>query len=402
MTQPEGFVIKGKEEKVYRLHKALYGLRHAPRAWNIKLNSILKDIDFTRCSKELSLYRKEANGDLLIVCVYVDDLLVTGSSVGLIVEFKLEMARRFEMSDLGKLTYYLGIEVRQTDNGIVLTQDRYAQKILEEAGMHRCNLVHIPMDVNVRLSKSPHETIIDEREYRRSIGFLRYLLHTRPDLSFSVGLLSRYMCEPKETHRAALKEVIRYLRGTTSYSLHFKRASKKELMGFSDSSHNVDDDDGKSTTGHIFYFGDSPITWCSQKQEIVALSSCEAEFMAATKATKQAIWLQELLSETVGDECKKVVVQVDNKSASALTKNPVFHGRSKHIHRRFHFIRECVENGQVEVEHVPGNEQRADILTEALSRIRFKEMRELIGVIDVCEDEVKLKRENVGLSLKLG
>lgn len=171
--------------------------------------------------------------------------------MGLVVEFKLDMARRFEMSDLGKLTYYLGIEVRQTDNGIVLTQDIYAQKILEEAGMHRCNLVHIPMDVNIRLSKSPHETNIDEREYRHSIGCLRYLLHTRPDLSFSIGLLCRYMCEPKETHEAALKQVFRYLRGNTSYGLHFKRASKQELMGFRDSSHNVDDDDGKSMTGHI-------------------------------------------------------------------------------------------------------------------------------------------------------
>ena len=119
-------------------------------------------------------------------------------------------------------------------------------------------------------------------------------------------------------------------------------------MGFSDTSHNVDDDDGKSTTGYIFYLGDSPVTWCSQKQEIVALSSRETEFMAATEAAKQAIWLQELLSEVVGDGCKRVVIRVDNKSVIALTKNPVFHGRSKHIHRRFHFIRECVENDQVE------------------------------------------------------
>ena len=151
----------------------------------------------------------------------------------------------------------------------------------------------------------------------------------------------------------------------------------------------------------FFYLGDNPITWCSQKQEIVALSSCEAEFMAATEAAKQAIWLQELLTEIVGNECKKVVIRVDNKSAIALTKNPVFHGRSKHIHRRFHFIRECVENDQIEVEHVPGNEQKADILTKSLSRIRFKEMRSLIGMQNVSEDEVKLKGENVGLSFEL-
>ena len=137
------------------------------------------------------------------------------------------------------------------------------------------------------------------------------------------------------------------MRGTTSLGLRFARSSNQKLIGFSDSSHNVDDDDGKSTTGHIFYLGESPIIWCSQKQEIVVLSSCEAEFMAATEAAKQAICLQELLGEVVGETCKKVVIRVDNKSAISLTKNPVFYGRSKHIHRRFHFIRECVENNKL-------------------------------------------------------
>lgn len=134
-TQPEGFEIKGKEEKVYKLYKALYGLRQAPRTWNVKLNRSLKEIGFTRCTKEPSLYRKEAKEGLLIVCMYVDDLLVTGTSTKLISEFKKEMARKFEMTDLGRLTYYLGIEVQQTSEGIVLSQDRYARKILEEVGM---------------------------------------------------------------------------------------------------------------------------------------------------------------------------------------------------------------------------------------------------------------------------
>ena len=184
-------------------------MRQAPRPWNIKLNTILKELGFTRCSKEPSLYRKEKKEDLLVVCVYVDDLLVTGSSLKSIITFKKEMARRFEMSDLGRLTYYLGIEVRQTDEGIVLSQDRYAKKILEEDGMNNCNLTHIHMDMNVKLSKSSRKRDIDEREYRRSIGCLRYLLHTQPDLSFSVGMLSRYMQQPKESHGAALKQVLR-------------------------------------------------------------------------------------------------------------------------------------------------------------------------------------------------
>lgn len=332
--------------------------------------------------------------------MYVDDLLVTGSSLTSILEFKKRMATKFEMSDLGLLTYYLGIEVRQIEFGIILKQERYAKKILEETRMEGCNPTHVPMDMNLKLSKSQEEKGIEGGEYRRSIGCLRYLLHTRPDLSYSVGVLSKYMQEPKESHGASLKQVLRYLRGTCSFGLFFKRTNKVYLLGYSDSSYNVDVDDGKSTTGHIFYLGESPITWCSQKQETVALSSCEAEFMAATEAAKQAIWLQELLAEVTGGECEKVTVRIDNKSAIALTKNPVFHGRSKHIHTRYHFIRECVENEQVNVEHVPGSEQKADILTKALGRVKFKEMRSLIGVQDMSEEDFKLKGENVVVSLK--
>ena len=209
------------------------------------------------------------------------------------------------------------------------------------------------------------------------------------------------MQAPKVSHRAAMKQFLRSLRGTTTLGLKFARSISMDtkLIGYSDSSHNVGPDDGKSTRGHVFYLGDSPIYWCSQKQDVVAISSCEAEFMAGTEAAKQAIWVQDVLSKVSGAPCKKVTIHIDNKPAIALTKNPVFHDRSKYIHRRYHFIRECVENGLIEVEHVPKNEQKADILTKALERINFKEMRGLIGVNNMEEDDFKFRRENVGVSL---
>lgn len=194
------------------------------------------------------MYRKETKGGTLLVVVYVDDLLITGTSLKMILEFKKEMSTKFEMSDLGKLTYYLGIVVCQLRDDIRLKQERYAEKILEETGMSTCNPTHVPLDVNVKLSRSSKEKSIDASAYRRSVGCLRYLLRTRPDLSFSVGLLSRYMQDPKESHGAALKQVLRYLRGSTSLGLAFTPATRLELIGFSDSSHNVDEDDGKSTT----------------------------------------------------------------------------------------------------------------------------------------------------------
>ena len=329
------------------------------------------------------------------MAVYVDDLLVTGSEFEMIREFKKEMSENFEMSDLGLLTYYLGIEVYQHNEGITLSQERYATKILCETGMSECNATQTPMEFGLKMTKGQEEPDIDEREFRRAIGCLRYLLHTRPDLAFSVGMLSRYMHQPKTSHGAALKQVLRYLRGTLSLGLVYRRKEKTELIGYSDSSHNIDEDDGRSTTGHMFYLNECPITWCSQKQETVALSSCEAEFMAATEGAKQAIWLQELLEEVTEIGSKPVELRLDNKSAIALTKNPVFHGRSKHIHKRYHFIRECVENNQVDVQHVPGAEQKADVLTKALGRIKFKEMRDLVGIQDVKEVNFKFKGENV-------
>ena len=387
---------------VYRLNKALYGLRQAPRAWNNKLDSILKELQFYKCSKEPSVYRKKVKDDLLIVAVYVDDLFVTGSKVKLIIEFKREMSTKFEMSDLGELTYYLEIEVIQHLDGITLSQRGYAMKILEEAGMKDCNEAQTPMDSGLKLSKSEEERSIDATNYMRNIGCLRYFLHTRPDLSYCVGVLRRYMQDPKESHGAAMKQCLRYLKGTTTYGLVFERstAMATRLIWYSDSSHNVDPGDGRSTTGHVFYLGKSPVTWCSQKQETVAFSLCEAEFMAGTEAARQAIWLHELLEEINGSKCEKVVIRIDNQSAIALTRNHVFHGRSKHIHTRYHFIRECVEKGKIDVEHVLGTEQKADILTKALGRLKFKEMRELMGVLELSKMEFKLKGEHVGLSLK--
>ena len=391
VSQPEGFKAKGSEHKVYKLHKALYGLRQAPRAWSIKLNSILRELSFAKCSKEPSLFQKQTKRAILIVAVYVDDLLITGSSLNAIQDFKEEMAAKFEMSDLGKLTYYLGIEVTQLEDAIILKQERYSVKILEEEGMSECNSTHISMDPRLKLARSIHEDGTNAKEFRRNIGCLRYLIHTRPDLAQCVGVLSRYMHDPKTSHAVALKQVMRYLKGRCSLGLRYVKDCKKGLVGYSDSSYNVDPDDGKSTTGQVFYLNECPVTWCSQKQEVVALSSCEAEYMAATDTAKQTIWLQELLEEITSDGVQKVLIRIDNKSAIALSKNPVFHGRSKHIHTRFHFIRECVEKGPVDVEHVAGRVQKADILTKTLGRIKLKEMRDLIGVQN--------ERENVDLSL---
>nr|GEW80271.1 zinc finger, CCHC-type [Tanacetum cinerariifolium] len=181
----------------------------------------------------------------------------------------------------------------------------------------------------------------------------------------------------------AVKQVLRYVKGTKDYGITYKHNGGNIIQRFSDSSYGVNTQEGKGTTGIIFYYGDSPISWSTQKQATVALSSCESEFIAATAAATQALWLKRLLSRLTHSEEEKITIMVDNKSAIQLMKNPVFHGRSKHIDTKYHFIRECVKRDDIQVEFVSGEYQKADILTKALPKIKFLTMRQLIGLKDL-------------------
>jgi hypothetical protein len=192
------------------------------------------------------------------------------------------------------------------------------------------------------------------------------------------------MEKPTTEHMAAVKHLLRYIAGTRNYGCRYmKDEDGGKLIGYSDSDMAGDIDDRKSTSGVLFTLGRSPVTWQSQKQKVVALSSCEAEYIAATTAACQGVWLSRLLGDLLGKKDDIATIFVDNKSAIQLCKNPVFHDRSKHIETRFHFIRECVENGKIDVEYIGTEDQLADILTKALGRVQFQNLRERIGVINI-------------------
>ncbi|GJW76447.1 ribonuclease H-like domain, reverse transcriptase, RNA-dependent DNA polymerase [Tanacetum coccineum] len=260
VTQPEGFIKREDNGKVYRLIKALYGLRQAPRAWNIKLDNTLKSLDFKKCALEQAIYTKTSRDSTLLIGLYVDDLIITGTPKKEIDKFKAQMEEKFEMSDLELLAYYLGIEVTQTSGDISIKQTAYANKILKEAGMIDCNETLIPMDPGTRLTKITEGTMVNSTEYQSLIRCLRYLLHTRPDLSYSVGLLSRFMQEPREQHMKAIRKVLHYVKGTKDYGITYKHNGGDKIHGFNDSSYGVNTQDGKGTTGIIFYYGESPIS----------------------------------------------------------------------------------------------------------------------------------------------
>nr|GEZ11367.1 ribonuclease H-like domain, reverse transcriptase, RNA-dependent DNA polymerase [Tanacetum cinerariifolium] len=253
VTQPGGFIKRQDNGKVYRLIKALYRLRQAPRAWNIKLDNTLKSLDFKKCALEQAIYTKTSKDSTLLIRVYVDDLIITGTPKKEIEKFKAQMEEKFKIRDLGLLAYYLGIEVTQTDGDISIKQSAYANKILKEAGMLDCNETLIPMDPGTRLTKVTEGTMVNSTEYRSLIGCLRYLLHTRPDLSYYVGLLSRFMQEPIEQHMKAIRQVLRYIKGTKDYEITYMHNEGNKIHGFSDSSYGVNTQEGKGTTRIIFY-----------------------------------------------------------------------------------------------------------------------------------------------------
>ena len=246
-----------------------------------------------------------------------------------------------------------------------------------------CNPSATPMEPRLKLLKESTAPPVDATAYRSIVGGLRYLLHTRPDLSFSVGYVSRFMEAPTEEHQAAVKRILRYVAGTAALGIHYKRGDKKKLPllhGYSDSDLAGDVNDRKSTGGVIYFIGDGPVSWQSCKQKVVALSSCEAEYIAAATATCQGVWLARLLADLLNVEARAPTLRVDNKSAISLIKNPVHHDRTKHIDVKYHYVRECAEGGLIDVQFIRTAEQLGGILTKALGRLKYEELKSKIGL----------------------
>lgn len=381
IEQPKGFEVHGKKEHVYKLDKALYGLKQAPRAWYSKIDSHFLETGFERSSSEPNLYIKKNGGnELLIVCLYVDDMIYMGTNQSLIDQFKESMKKKFEMTDLGRMKYFLGLEVIQDDKGIFVSQKKYACDLLRRFQMENCQAMSTPMNAKEKLVKEDGSASADGVRYRSMVGGLIYLTHTRPDISFSVGVVSRFMHNPTKHHMGAAKRILRYISGTTEYGMWYDRKSTGNLSGYSDSDWAGCYEDMKSTSGYLFCLGLSPVSWKSKKQPTVALSSTEAEYVAVCTAACQGVWLSRILKDVGKQQEGSVVIKCDNKSTIAMCKNPMYHGRSKHIDIKLHFIRELVTNNTIELEYVPTADQKADILTKALPAADFLAMRRKIGV----------------------
>lgn len=381
VEQPPGYEQKGNEQKVYRLKKALYGLKQAPRAWYSRIESYFMKEGFKKCHYEHTLFIKTGKGGkILIVCLYVDDLIFTGNYEIMFAEFKKSMMLEFDMTDLGKMRYFLGIEVMQRSNGIFINQKKYTQEVLERFSMDKCNPVHNPMVPGFKLTKNGDGVKVDSTFYKKIVGSLMYLTATRPDVMFVVSFISRFMDCPTELHLQSAKRILRYLKGTIDFGVFYKKGGNEELIAYTDSDYAGDLDDRKSTSGYVFMLSSGAVSWSSKKQLVVFLSTTEAEFIAATSCACQAIWLRRILEGLNHAQHDSTTVYCDNSSTIKLSKNLVMHGRCKHIDVRFHFLRELTKDGTVEMVHCHTQEQVADIMTKPLKLNAFLKLRDLLGV----------------------
>ena len=276
MHQPPGFVDKSKPNHVCKLNKALYGLKQAPRAWNARFASYLSRLGFvsSKCDPSLFVYRE--GHKLAYLLLYVDDIILTGSSrelvAGIISQLKLE----FPITDLGKLNYFLGVKVEHNKSGVLLTQKQYATDIIARAGMTNCKPVSTPVDVNSKLSADAGDRIQDATEYRSLAGALQYLTFTRPDIAYAVQQICLFMHDPREPHMSALRRIIRYIQGTKSHGLQIFKSSQQTLTAYSDADWGGCPDTRRSTSGYAVYLGDNLISWSSKRQQTVSRSSAEA------------------------------------------------------------------------------------------------------------------------------
>ena len=275
----------------------------------------------------------------------------------------------------------------ETARKVCFGQQAYTEKLLKRFGMEKANPVATPVDTSNKLVKATEsEECVDQQEYQSAVGSLLYLaVATRPDIAFAVSNVTKFSAQPTKQHWVAVKRILRYLKGTADYGLVFTHNAPGECVGYSDADWGGDLNDRKSTSGYLFKISGGTVSWRSKKQSCVALSTAEAEYVALASATQEATWMSRLTAGLENRSEEPIVLFEDNQSAISMTKNPQFHGRSKHISIKYHFIRDQVEKGIVNLNYCPTRDMIADIMTKGLPKEQFTRLRSMAGVTSLRE-----------------
>jgi transposase InsO family protein len=415
LEQPEGFVVEGKEDYVWKLKKCLYGLKQSPRAWNTTLDTHLRSQGFIPSKADPCIYVKRFGDNIVVISAYVDDLIFSGNNLSTIEAVISNMKRRFSMKDLGMLEWYLGIKFTASNDRrtMSLTQTQYVDDLVKKFRLEEAAELNVPMSAYAAYLSSQHSPqTAQERQrmtmvpYRELVGSLQYLaVATRPDIAAAVSVLSRFLSNPGESHWRAAKDVLRYVKGTRTMGLQYDssngletfaqirydgptkaaalRYKTRDLTAFSDSDFATCTDDRRSVGGFVTMMSGAAVSWKSQKQATVALSTLEAEYMSMSRCAQETIHLRFLLSDLGYEENKPTTLYGDNQGCLAVAKNPKHHDRVKHVDYRHHFLRERVLSGELDVLYCSTKLMIADALTKPLDTPNFTRMREGMGLKEI-------------------
>ena len=290
MEKTPEFVAHGESGLVCRLRRSLHGLKQSPRAWFGRFSSVVHEFGVTQSTLDHSVfYHHTSSGQCIYLIAYVDNIVITDSDHDGIRKLKQHLFSHFQTKDLGKLKYFLGIEIAQSNSGVVMSQKKYVLDILEETGMLDCKPVDTPMNSNVKLVPGQGEPLLDPGRYRRLVGRLNYLTITRPDISFPVSVVSQFLQSPCDSHWDVMIRILRYIKGTPGQGVLYENRGHTQIVGYCDADWADSPADRRSTSGYYVFIGDNLISWKSKKHDVVARSSVEAEYRAMTLATCELI-----------------------------------------------------------------------------------------------------------------
>lgn len=360
MQQPDEYK---QGSQVCMLHKSIYGLKQASRLWNLKLNSVLHELGMTQSRTDPCVYYNvEKNA---FIAIWVDDLILFTAEEKIKIMFKEKLMEHFEMKDIGPASQCVGLNISRDGDRVLIDQEKYIEEILARFRMSDCKPVKTPFEVGMKLSNKKEEENNVDCPYQQAIGSLLYVAQgTRPDISFAVNTLSRFNKNPTAAHWSAVKRIFRYLQGTKDFKLQYEKDGDEKITGYCDADWASDVYDRKSCTGYVFLLQGGAISWRSHKQQTVALSTAEAEYMAMSSAAQEALWLQQLHAELGQEQSNPLVIFSDNQSAIKLSNNDCYLPRSRHIDIRYHFLKDHVNNFDIKFCYVKGEEMIADTLTK--------------------------------------
>ncbi|XP_023751748.1 uncharacterized mitochondrial protein AtMg00810-like [Lactuca sativa] len=379
MQQPPDYVHPTFPHHVCRLRKALYGLKQAPRAWYQRFAHFILSFRFKSSCSYCSLFTFHSGNDHIYLLLHVDDIIIIASSHSLISCVISRLSEEFSLTDLGPLSFFLGISASRSSQGLFLSQMAFAKEIISRANMSSCNPCNTPTDTKSKMSPDG-SPVSNPTLYRSFVGALQYLTFTRPDISYAVQHVCLFMHDPREPHLLALKRILRYLQGTLSFGLSLRPSSVDCLVSYSDADWAGSPKTRRSMSGFCVYLGDNFVSWSSKRQHVVSRSSAEAEYQGVANVVAEAAWLRNLLLELSCPLSKATVMFCDNVSAMYLASNPIQHQRTKHVEIDIYFVRERVAIGHVRVLHIPSAHQFAYIFTKGIPTQLFLDFRHNLNI----------------------